>query len=400
MKKLAEHLDACQEQMLELIEKDSQELEDQIDYWDLVKRENLLLFAAKEAGLSRLGYEPVPPTKVSEGKAKNAIMMSISLQSLQSSEFGRDPWTLPQTSLEVFMANPSNCFKKNGEHVEVLFDGDKNKAVIFVKWGEVYVQDLLGAWHKCPSHVVYEGIYYNHPDYGRTFYLRFEEEAAKYGAHKPWQVMTTNGTLLHSPSESSNSADGSEESAAPSPGPSNEAPQRLSFWGSPAGGPERGRRRRSETPRKRSFGDRRPRPQTPLGGLRRKRVRRGRGGGLGVKELAEKAGGRLAGTPGQTAEGGGHTSTAPGHYPVLIGKGRPNCLKCWRNRFGVSHKGLFLDCSSTFSWTQTGGGRGVDGVILIVFETDQQLQTFVDTVHRPTSISLRRGGTVLRAGCF
>ena len=106
MESLTERFDAVQENLLELFESGSDNIEDQILYWNLMRKEGILLYYARQKGISRLGLQHVPSLAVSEFKAKQAIMMTLQLESLKNSEFGREKWTLQDTSLELYNTEP------------------------------------------------------------------------------------------------------------------------------------------------------------------------------------------------------------------------------------------------------------------------------------------------------
>lgn len=392
MEKLAQRLDACQEKMLQLIEQSSKLLEDQICYWDLVKTEQLLLHAARKHGQSRVGFEPVPPSKVTEQQAKTAMLMSMVLKTLKNSTFSAEDWTLPECSHEVFITEPSYCFKKQGQQVEVWFEGNEDNAVPYVQWGSIYGQNNDNSWYKVHGNVDYKGLYYEDPEVGKRYYVDFEKEAVKYGNSKPWLVQTTNGTIFPSSScTATRDTNSPYESPHSSRGPSSESEAQLSFWGSYTGQLPHTRCHRrvlgEETDGQRS------QEQAPAVGPRRryrgggeKRRRRG-----SPQQNFEKAAGGSREAAGRPSSRGGENTHQDCSYPVLIFSGKPNVLKCWRSRVTQGYRDCFLDFSTTFSWCYFGGGRGVDGRVIVTFNSHMQLKCFLDKVPRPKTVKQSKG---------
>lgn len=384
MEKLATGLDVCQERLLDLIEKNSAKLCDQIEYWKCTKREQLLLFAARKVGCSRLGYEPVPSTKVSEHKAKEAIKMQLLLESLLTSQYGHEQWTLPQTSLELLNAPPMNCFKKNGEQLEVQFEGNPDKAVTYVRWDCIYSQDENSHWHKTQGFVNYDGLWYNDGVLGVTCYVSFAEEAEKYGNLSPWVVYTNCGPLL-SPNSTSFNSDPPErpgtqltqlgtsppsEHRGPTPG------RHISPRGQPCYSKSRtppgcSRPSSGTSSALRGRGDRqRPGPR-PFGGR--------------SEEAAGKAQRRSGPFDRKAERRSGQNTCTSSQNPVIIYSGPPNKLKCWRSRCWKGYRDYFCDFSSGFTWLAT-GTRGKDACVLISFRDSMQMKAFRTSVPRPKDL--------------
>ena len=66
---------------MDLYESGREDLQSQIDHWQTLRQEQVLLYFARKHGVMRLGYQPVPPLATSESKAKDAIGMVLLLQS-------------------------------------------------------------------------------------------------------------------------------------------------------------------------------------------------------------------------------------------------------------------------------------------------------------------------------
>lgn len=121
METLSARFNALQEKLMDIYESGVETLEAQIEHWQLLRQEQVLLNYARRNGVMRLGYQPVPSLATSETKAKDAIRMVILLQSLQTSEYADEPWNLVQTSLETVRSPPENCFKKGPKNIEVYY---------------------------------------------------------------------------------------------------------------------------------------------------------------------------------------------------------------------------------------------------------------------------------------
>lgn len=391
METLAARLDALQEIIFSLIEKGSNQLQDHIVYWDAVKTENVLMFGAKKKGISRLGYQPVPSAKTSETKAKNAICMGLLLKSLQDSPYGMEPWSMPEVSWELYTTPPQNCFKKQGQQVEVHFDGLAENAMVYVLWKHIYCQDEIGKWHKTSGELDYWGLYYHCPCYGKQYYVMFEKEANKYGSSKPWAV-NVKGHALLSPSSSSDSPDGpacapyTPTSCTP-PEPANTEKASFSFWGpftpaetstpkasAPVSPANKRRKRAADTFRttfespfgRHSQGPRRPHRQPH----------------------------RLVSRLGSTSP----PPCTPRTHPFVILSGNPNSMKCWRYRCRKWSM-LFCSISTTFQWagfgtgTGTGTGHGSEGVgrIMVTFDSEDQKERFFKKVRIPKHCTWTHG---------
>ena len=73
METLNERFTALQDQLMNIYEAAKNTLEAQIEHWQLLRKEAVLLFVARQKGILRVGYQPVPPQAVSEAKAKDAV---------------------------------------------------------------------------------------------------------------------------------------------------------------------------------------------------------------------------------------------------------------------------------------------------------------------------------------
>lgn len=349
MENLSRHLELVQDELLNLYEKDSDKLEDQVRQWKLISRENAILHAARRQGIMRLGLHPVPSLASSETRARQAIEMSLYLESLQKSVFAEEPWTLQQTTRERFLAHPQYCFKKGGQQVEVIFDGDRANSVSHTAWEFIYYQNGNDLWHKVPGTVEYEGLSYTEITGLKVMYLSFADEAKIYSRTGKWEVFMNNKPILPS------SGTGTSRNAAQA---SRKTPSKAS--------PRRVRRRTGQPP------------------LRTRRSPRTGGDYPSPEEV-----------------GASHRTPAQGHRgrlgrlledardpPVVLLKGRANVLKCFRFSLKQKHKGLCRLISTTYHWTSAEGTQRVgDARVLIVFNNPDQRTKFLKVVRIPTSIA-------------
>lgn len=195
MEKLSERFNVLQDQLMNIYEAAEHTLEAQIAHWTLLRREAVLLYVARQKGITRLGYQPVPPLAVSEGKAKEAIGIMLQLQSLQKSEYATEPWTLVDTSAETYRNAPEQHFKKGPVPVEVIYDKEPENANVYTMWKFVYYMDPEDVWHKTTSGVNHNGIYYLHGDF-KHYYVLFADGARTYSKTGYWEVKVNKETVF------------------------------------------------------------------------------------------------------------------------------------------------------------------------------------------------------------
>nr|WKV32424.1 early protein 2 [Canis familiaris papillomavirus type 25] len=197
METLSKRLSALQDALLNLYEEASDELHRQVDHWKILRQENVLLHYARKSGVLRVGMQPVPPLQVSAERAKHAIEMQIVLQSLCDSQWATETWTLADTSRELWTAAPQRCFKKGACIVEVLFDGDPENSMQYTLWNRVYYQDASDTWQVSRSQVDCEGIWFWDCEQKR-YYVKFANDAARYGTTGTWEVVVNGETITSS----------------------------------------------------------------------------------------------------------------------------------------------------------------------------------------------------------
>ncbi|AUT11920.1 E2 [Leptonychotes weddellii papillomavirus 5] len=202
MEALNERFAALQEVQMAHIEQGSTKLSDQRKYWELCRREHVLLNFARRHHITRLGMNIVPGLATSEAKAKDAIRMGLLLQALLDSPYADEPWSMSDTSFEVLLAPPEQCFKKNGVTVEVSFDNDPLNCNIYTLWKCIYYMDEEDKWKKTEGKVDYDGLYYEQEDGLRVYYHRFLEDAQFYGSTLQWTVNYKNKRISASVSSS------------------------------------------------------------------------------------------------------------------------------------------------------------------------------------------------------
>lgn len=356
--RLSTLLESVQEELLSLYEADSNRLADQIRHWELVRKENAILNAARQQGIRRLGMHMVPTLASSESKARQAIEMQMYLQSLQRSPFGEEDWNLQQTTRERFMAPPEYCFKKGGQPVDAIYDKQQDNNVRYTAWEDIYYQSNEDVWHKVLGQIDHKGLFYTQVDGLRVPYVDFESEAAIYSHTGTWEVYANNKPILPDTSSSLARQPARRTSHSPKASykkkgtASNGVRGRRSGLHHPGG---RGRR-----PRERG-----PQPPSPdQVGASRQTVARRSSGRLG-RLLAEAA-----------------------DPPALLLKGSPNILKCFRFKCKRQHSSLFSLFSTTFQWTASEGPARVGNArVIITFVSVSQRQTFMSRVRIPESIT-------------
>lgn len=389
MEWLTERFNAVQETLLNLIEQGAEDLDSQITYWNNVRKESVYMYYAKKEGLTHLGLQPLPVAAVSEYKAKEAIHIVLLLQSLKNSVYGSEQWTLQTTSAELLNTQPKDCFKKHPYTVEVWFDNKKSNSFPYINWDAIYYQDEHEEWHKVSGLVDYNGLYYNEVGGDRVYFHIFDTDAQRYGETGMWTVHFKNTTLVApiSSSKQSSSYSGKTPDSVPTTSkdtvPSKESPRRLQ---KPEVGSSTG-----ETPAFRR-GRRKQRESTTEGEptTTSKRRRGGGGGGAdGFGVSPEEVGAR-------------HRSVSRHHLsrleqlkeeardpPIIIIKGPPNVLKCWRYRKKNSCSSPFLDCSTIFTWV--GGSTDDQGRMLVAFSSVTEREQFLKYVTLPKSTTFALG---------
>lgn len=371
METLANRLDACQDKMLELYEKDSDKLEDQITHWHLLRVENALLYKARECGLTHIGHQVVPPLSVTKAKARNAIEVHVALQQLQESAYAHEPWTLRDTSREMWDTAPKGCWKKRGLTVEVRYDGDESKAMCYVQWRELYVQNYSDdRWVKVPGKVSYEGLYYTHENMN-IYYVNFKDDACVYGETGKWEVHV-GGKVIHH--DAFDPVSSTREISTPGPVcTSNTTPASTQAQVGASEGPEQKRQR--------------------LEAVDGQHQQQRQGSKDSTQKAAERAGGpvdsdrtRLCDT--RSAHPVRHPSD-PDCAPVIHLRGDPNSLKCFRYRLHHGKRKLYSRSSSTWRWSCESENQAA--FVTLWYTSDTQRTEFLNVVKVPPGIQVILG---------
>lgn len=380
METLAERLDALQEKLLELYEDNSADLTDQIKHYDLTRRENVLMYYAKQKGLSRLGLQTLPSLRVSETNAKNAIMMGIYLTKLRDSIFGHEPWTLTETSYDLFMTAPQYTFKKGPFVVTVVYDKNDNNSYEYPCWDAIYYLDEYEIWHKTKCSVSAEGLYYRDHTGTNVYFVTFKDDATRFSTTGTWDVYFKNNRLssVASPTGWGSSLDSSSSSGEPtSPTPRDSAV-------TPS------RRRRKETRQRQRRQDPRPEPTVQRRGRRQGESPLGRRPTGSSWPTAEEVGRRHRSVTGRNLSRLERLQIEARDPPIIIVKGdSSNLLKCWRNRC-KKHSCLYLYFSTIFKWLG-GGVKGQKHRMIISFRDSDQRKAFLATVRLPKGASYAYG---------
>ncbi|AAA79425.1 regulatory protein E2 [Human papillomavirus 28] len=370
METLANRLDVCQDKMLELYEKDSNKLEDQIMHWQLMRVENALLYKARECGLTHIGHQVVPPLSVTKAKARSAIEVHVALLQLQESAYAQDSWTLRDTSREMWDTVPKKCWKKRGVTVEVRYDGDETKSMCYVHWRDIFTQNYSDdKWVKVAGHVSYEGLYYIHEG-EQTFYVKFKDDAYVYGETGKWEVHV-GGKVIHHHAFDPVSSTREIPAAGPlCTGDTTKASTETSVGATE--GPQQ-KRQRLETlnweQQQRQY------PQTPS------------------TQTTERASQPLDVTRTSDCDTTcpytvGHPSD-PDCAPVVHLKGDPNCLKCFRYRLHKGKRKLYCKTSSTWRWSCESENQAA--FVTIWYTSYSQRNEFLSTVKVPPGIQVILG---------
>ncbi|ANZ90260.1 E2 protein [Bos taurus papillomavirus 20] len=417
MEELAARFDAVQERLMQIYESGSVTLESQIEYWTVVRKEYALYYTARKQGIKKLGLYVVPSLQIAEQKAKEAIRMTLYLESLSKSQFGDLQWTLPETSLETFSAPPANTFKKKGAQAIVTYDNDPENRMMYTVWKELYYQDDEEMWHKGESTVNHEGIYYV-DNTGRTvYYQRFAQDAERFSKSGQWNVqyenqvfsapVTSSSRQLRTPrgqgpeerqdstgAQTHSPAAGPRQPAAPA---SRRPPVRPSLRGSRGSlssaerGPRRGRR-----------GPRAGRQTSTSDGSSRSRSRSRSRTRSRSRSRGPESGGQAPVSPEEVGTRTRTPETRPTSRiaqliedardpPVLLLQGPANSLKCFRRRSKTQHPSLFLCMSTSWSWVCRTSTQKLGNRMLVAFSDASQRTAFLSRVKLPRGVTWTTG---------
>nr|WJJ59276.1 MAG: E2 protein [Arctocephalus gazella papillomavirus 1] len=430
METLSQRLGALQDKMMDLFEQQSSQLNAHVQYWSLQRQEHAMMYVARQQGLNKLGLSAVPPMHVSKARAEDAIQMHLELCSLQESEFGSLPWTLRETSLERYKANPQGTFKKEGTSVTVHYDNNAENAVDYTLWKHVY-DHVDGAWTRCEGGADEKGLYICRTD-RREYYEDFQKDSARYGTTGTWTVNCGGNQTFYFPNSSGSSKQpipDAPDSAKQAPAPSAQRPQTSTDRPSDPG--ERPCAKEAELGR----------GQGKLPTVWRKRPGDGlerdpdrippilHGGTWGrpqpykvdrrawrhqvsllqhqhlqqqqqqlqqqqqqLQQLQQQLQQQQRGcSPGPDSP---LSTQAPASalLPCVVLSGRPNPLKCLRYRLWQKYGGLVEDISTTWTWARRGQrDRDRESKISLVFRNEEVRTKFLGQVCLPKGVSASLG---------
>lgn len=313
--------------------------------------------------------------------------MQLLLKSLAQSAYASESWSLTETSSEVVLTPPQNCFKKSGYQVKVIFDNDEDNYMLYTNWRYIYYQDLYDNWHKVPGGVDHNGLYFDDHTGERRYFLLFQPEAEKYSKSGQWTVQYQNTTISSVVTSSSkhSSVGYSAEYSADSGGSSS---------------PQEGTSRRPQEASQTS--SRSPTSTSEVGGRRRQRE-----SGSQFSRGSQRKRRRLASPVSPEEVGRGHQSVPRSGLsrlgrleaeardpPLILVKGPSNILKCWRFRCNNKCGHLFTSISTVFKWTSDdycNDPAKANGRMLIAFKDKQQRHKFLTLVTFPRHTSYALG---------
>nr|WOB19158.1 E2 [Columba livia papillomavirus 1] len=356
-------LQALQEREAELLEKDHHTLAEILDYWGTVRRTQTLLAAAAKQGIKRVGGTKVPPASVTEHEAKDAIMMTILLDSLAQSPYARLQWELGDMSPQLYRQRPEGL-KRGPRRVLVRYCGDPDTDTEYPLWETVLLFDP-GSRQWTESHCGADNVgIWQDIDGRRHYTLLWRDDGRKQclGPSITWELLSQSATgdQLQRPFSSS--------LGSPSP-------PKLSFYDRPDAAAEQ------------------PRTSTPK--QRAPKRKATRSGGRGVtKEPAKKRRPRTKGTA-DTIDGVAPESVGAAHTsaprsglsrlqrlisdardpPGIVFEGRTSQLKTIRHRLRGCAGG-YSRVSSTWHWI---GESEENSKIIVLFETEDQRSQFENT---------------------
>ncbi|AFS89105.1 E2 [Equus caballus papillomavirus 4] len=424
MAKLLSHLDALSERQMTLLEKGSTSLACHLEYWGLQRRENMVMYAARQKGMCRVGHIPFPSMVSCAAKAREAIEMELQLASLLQTEFGNQPWTLAETSYELFKTKPRDTFKRGGYLAEVFFDGVPENAMWYPGWRAIIYEGADGEWHLGPGECDAQGLYFVR-DGEKHYYTLFGDDAARFGTTGTWKVRCQDETYQY-PSVSS-TTDGDPEDAPDGAAGGPAASPRPAAGPAEPGSPVTGNApavpeeqphlggRRVASPGRRVHPPTRYQPteypSSLLGALGSPPLQTGPGWrGLGGVEPAASPGSPArqaspdsspqppppqalpraaeSGPGGAAVLGNRGPAVEDGHVYLML-TGSAAKLKTWRWRLHKHHRRYFGRISSTFWWT-TGSrntGKCVDARVIITFRGSAMRETFLHRVSVPPGVT-------------
>lgn len=372
MDRLEKRLELVQEGIYEHLEERSDRLSDQIKFWELLRKEQALYYLARKNNITKIGIDAIPPMRVSEAKAKEAIEMSLLLESLNKSPYKNEPWTMQNTSRERLLADPQYTFKKDGRSVDIVFDGRKENSVRDTLWGWIYYQDSDGKWQKQPGEVDTQGLFFR--DYGdnKRYYVDFKQLAARYSTEGRYQVYVDNKIIADIVTSLGDTAKQSRTKATAGP-----------------------LRRGDSAPRGRPPSTH-PSPSTSRARSRSRSQRRA--ASPGPAPTARQVGSSHASVTGPSGSRLQRLLREARDPPAVILSGPANTLKCLRYRLRARYGLYFEDITTSWKWTVGGGSTTSHGQssMLISFANESQRGKFLEHVPVPSTVTVSAASLFLK----
>lgn len=380
---------------MNILEQGPTDLYSQIQYYKLLRKESALHHYLRKEGITQVGLHHIPTLKASEYNAKSAIKMSLILESLAKSPYAKEMWTMPQTSAEVLETPPKNCLKKGGYDVEVWFDNNPQNVYPYTNWDWIYYQDENDMWHKVKGETDYNGLYYRDINGDIAYFQLFEKDAMRYGNTGLWTVNVKNEQIVPPPSIISSSRKSLPgipiqtpgELEQPSSSSRNATPQQEAQRGGSSQATETGPSSTTRSPEVGRRGRRRREQREPASPRKRKR---GGDTNLTIPTPAE------VGRSHRSVAGSGlsrleRLQAEAWDPPIIIIRGSPNRLKCWRYRCNNSKCTPAYDYISTvFRWV-THNPQLQESRMLVAFHSVEQRNLFVNSVTLPKGTSMSLG---------
>jgi hypothetical protein len=389
---LTVRFDALQERLMTLYEEGRKTIDAQIEYWQLIRKESVLMYYGRKEGFKNFGLQPLPALTVSEYKAKEAIRQVLLLKSLKNSVFGNEEWTLPETSAELTYTAPRNTFKKDPYTVDVWFDHNPDNSFPYTNWNKIYFQDDHDNWHRAAGKVDINGLYFEDANGDKSYFVVFASDAQRYGTTGEWTVHYKNETISSTSlssqrSLSTISSQGSVSSSRDSiPAKKGQSTRRHQ---SEEGIADSSSSSTSSSPSAVRRGRRRPQQGEHTS----------RGGGTRAKRQRTE---EVSTTVSPNEVGRGNTSVPRTNLtrlerlakeardpPIVLIKGRSNPLKCWRYRC-EKHCDLYDRISTVFKWVNSTNDCNMHR-LLISFKNQNQRSMFLKFVNLPKGCTFSLG---------
>lgn len=386
MDQLTARLESLQEEIYDLIERGSDRLEDQITYWELTRKEQAILYLARQKNISKIGLQPVPSLAMTEARAKEAIQMTLILTSLSKSPYAHESWNMQQTSRERLLVPPKFCFKKDGQQVDIWFDGNPANSVRETSWGFIYYQDSDDQWQKQPGEIDKEGLFYRDYSDIKDYYVSFKDLARRYSKEGRYQVKINDKIIA----DVVTSVDSAKPQSIPGPkATAARTGRRVSRRGRTKG-KKRGNTssshssttsRSSRSSRSRSRSRSRSQARTPAAGVAPSprevgtvRSTTPRGSGSRLRRLLQEA----------------------RDPPAIVISGPANTVKCLRYRCKLRYQDFFSKISTTWWWTGEGRSKSGDASMLVLFHSDAQRNRFLEAVPVPPTVKIAAANLYLQ----